>query len=69
MTTAVSPEIEVEITLLPLGSGGRNGPILQGEYRGILGVADEHFSVRFFVRKEFRGHNTNFFLTQDIQLD
>jgi len=49
MTTAVSSEIEVEITLLPLGSGGRNGPILQGEYRGILGVADEHFSVRFFV--------------------
>jgi len=49
MTTEVSPDIEVEITLLPSAAGGRSGAILRGEYRGVLGVNDEHFSVRFFV--------------------
>lgn len=27
-------------------------PILCGEYRGVFGVSDEHFSVRFEVPKE-----------------
>jgi hypothetical protein len=45
----VSPEIIAEMWLLPTAKGGRSGPILQGEYRGVLGVSGEHFSVRFLV--------------------
>ena len=52
MTTAVTPEIVVEITLLQTEVGGRKSPILQGEYRGVLGVGEEHFSVRLFVPLE-----------------
>ena len=52
MTTPVTPEIIVEITLLPSAAGGRTGTILQGEYRGVLGVGSENFSVRFFVPLE-----------------
>jgi hypothetical protein len=52
MTTPVTPEIVVEIALLQSEAGGRKGPILQGEYRGVLGVGEEHFSVRFFVPLE-----------------
>jgi hypothetical protein len=49
MSSPVTPEIVVEITLLSFKAGSRNGAILQGEYRGVLGVGSEHFSVRFFV--------------------
>lgn len=49
MSKPVVPEIVVEITLLPSEAGGREGAILQGEYRGVLGVGPENFSVRFFV--------------------
>jgi len=49
MSKPVTPEIVVEITLLPSEAGGRKGTILQGEYRGVLGVGSENFSVRFFV--------------------
>ena len=52
MTTPVTPEIVVEITLLPSEAGGRKGAILKGEYRGVLGVGSENFSVRFFVPLE-----------------
>jgi hypothetical protein len=43
------PEIVVEITLLPSEAGGRESAIPKGEYRGVLGVGAENFSVRFFV--------------------
>ena len=49
MPSPVAPEIAVEISLLPSTEGGRNGPIRQGEYRGVLGVGDEHFSFRSVV--------------------
>jgi hypothetical protein len=49
MTKPVTPEIIVEITLLPSEAGGRKGAIQHGEYRGVLGVGSENFSVRFFV--------------------
>jgi hypothetical protein len=49
MGKPVTPEIIVEITLYPSEVGGRKGAILQGEYRGVLGVGSENFSVRFFV--------------------
>lgn len=52
MSSTPTPEISAEITLLPSAGGGRNGPILEGEYRGVLGVGVEHFSVRFFVSYE-----------------
>lgn len=52
MGATVTPEIIVEITLLPTQEGGRQGAILQGEYRGVLGVGTENFSVRFFVPVE-----------------
>lgn len=52
MSKPVAPEIVVEITLLPSEAGGRNSAILQGEYRGILGVGSENFSVRFFAPLE-----------------
>ena len=52
MSTTVTPEIIVEITLLPTEEGGRLGAIRQGEYRGVLGVGAENFSVRFFVPVE-----------------
>ena len=52
MSFTPKPEIVVEITLLPTALGGRKGPILEGEYRGVLGVGAEHFSVRFFVPYE-----------------
>jgi hypothetical protein len=52
MSSPVTPEIVVEITLLSFKAGSRNGAILQGEYRGVLGVGSEHFSVRFFVPVE-----------------
>ena len=49
MGKPVSPEIIVEITLLPPETGGRKGAILHGEYRGVLGIGPENFSVRFLV--------------------
>lgn len=49
MSKPVVPEIVVEITLLPSEAGGREGVIRQGEYRGVLGIGRENFSVRFFV--------------------
>ncbi len=49
MTSKVKPEITVEISLLPTEGGGRQSSISEGEYRGILGVGNENFSVRFFV--------------------
>lgn len=52
MSTTVTPEIIAEITLRPTQEGGRQGAILQGEYRGVLGVGAENFSVRFFVPVE-----------------
>ncbi len=52
MSTPVAPEIVVEITLLPPEAGGRTGAIPEGEYRGVLGVGSENFSVRFFVPLE-----------------
>ena len=52
MKAPVVPEIVAEITLLPSEKNGREGPILQGEYRGVLGVGAENFSVRFFVPLE-----------------
>jgi len=52
MSTPVTPEIIVEITLLPTEGGGRQRAIHTGEYRGVLGVGAENFSVRFFVPME-----------------
>ncbi|MEW9900965.1 hypothetical protein ABWL39_20285 [Chitinivorax sp. PXF-14] len=52
MSLPITPEIVVEITFLSTEEGGRQGQILGGEYRGILGVGNEHFSVRFFVPLE-----------------
>jgi hypothetical protein len=52
MSSTPTPEISVDITFLPTANGGRKGPILAGEYRGVLGVGAEHFSVRFFVPYE-----------------
>lgn len=49
MTKPVTPEIIVEITLLPSEAGGRASAIQHAEYRGVLGVGAENFSVRFFV--------------------
>ena len=49
MDRSVTPEIIVEIKLCPSEAGERKGAILQGEYRGVLGVGSENFSVRFFV--------------------
>lgn len=49
MTSKVKPEILVEIALFAPTSGGRQSPISEGEYRGVLGVGNENFSVRFFV--------------------
>jgi len=43
MTSKVQPEIVVEISLLPTAGGGRQRPISEGEYRGILGVGQENF--------------------------
>ncbi|SJZ52147.1 hypothetical protein SAMN02745119_00872 [Trichlorobacter thiogenes] len=49
MSTPVKPEIVVEITLLTTEVGGRKNSIPEGEYRGVLGVGTENFSVRFFI--------------------
>lgn len=49
MSKPVVPEIIVEITLLPSEAGGRESAILHGEYRGVLGVGLENFSVRFCI--------------------
>ena len=49
MNNPATPEIIVEITLHPSEADGRKGAILQGEYRGVLGIGSENFSVRFFV--------------------
>lgn len=49
MKSAVTPDIEAEISLLEAEDGGRLGAILRGEYRGVIGVNAEHFSVRFAV--------------------
>ena len=50
MNNPVTPEITIEITLHPSEAGGRKSAISQGEYRGVLGVGSENFSVRFFVQ-------------------
>ncbi len=52
MSNPVTPEVVVEITLLSSEAGGRNGAILRGEYRGVLGIGSDNFSVRFFVPLE-----------------
>lgn len=49
MPLPVAPEIVAEIFLLPSEEGGRKGPIRKGEYRGVLGVGDDHFSFRTVV--------------------
>jgi hypothetical protein len=51
MPTPVTPEISAEIVFLPTSNGGRGGSLLQGEYRGVLKVEEENFSVRFFVHQ------------------
>jgi hypothetical protein len=52
MSTPVRPEIVVEITLSPTENEGRTASIQQGEYRGVLSVGKDSFSVRFFVPLE-----------------
>jgi hypothetical protein len=49
VSTSVTPNILAEITLYPATQGGRKSTILQGEYRGVLGIGADHFSVRFAV--------------------
>jgi hypothetical protein len=49
MSKQVTPEIEAEITFLPSADGGRISALSQGEYRGVLTVGSESFSVRFWV--------------------
>ena len=49
MSASVQPEIIVEISLLPAEAGGRLSPISSGEYRGILNLETQGFSVRWFV--------------------
>lgn len=74
MAAEVMPEIETEITLLETESGGRHGAILKGEYKGVLGVGSEHFSVRFIVQDKmgFKPGTTRFvgiqFLAPDAAL-
>ncbi len=45
----LAPQLIAEITLLPSAEGGRAGPILQGEFRGVLMVGEEGFSFRMVV--------------------
>lgn len=52
MSKPIAPEIYAEITFLPTADGGRISALSQGEYRGVLGVGDNNFSVRFFVAPE-----------------
>ena len=46
MSAPVVPELRARVTLYPTAEGGRNTPILGGEYRTILGIGEEHFSAR-----------------------
>jgi hypothetical protein len=46
---SVHPEIVVEIALISPESGGRLSSIVPGEYRGVLGVGDAHFSARWLI--------------------
>jgi hypothetical protein len=45
----IKPEIVVELSLASPENGGRLSSMVTGEYRGVLGVDDKHFSVRWFV--------------------
>lgn len=49
VSTPVEPDVIAEITLAPTESDGRLSSISSGEYRGVLGVGAQHFSVRWFV--------------------
>ena len=49
MSAAVEPDVIAEITLAPTESDGRLSSISSGECRGVLGVGEQHFSVRWFV--------------------
>jgi len=49
VATPVRPQVLVDIELFSSDRGGRQGAILQGEYRGVLSVGKESFSVRFLV--------------------
>ncbi len=48
MSKPVATEIVADISLLPTEQGGKKLPIL-GEYRGVLGITDKHFSFRLQV--------------------
>lgn len=52
MSNPITPEIKAEIFFLSSTEGGRISALSQGEYRGVLGVGNEHFSIRFFVAPE-----------------
>jgi hypothetical protein len=47
MTATLTPEIFARIELYPTSADGRKGPLPDGMYRGVLGVAGEHYSIAF----------------------
>ena len=47
--STVKADIIAELQLLPTEAGGRLSSITAGEYRGVVGVGSEHFSVRWFI--------------------
>lgn len=49
VSAPIKPEIIIEITLLSTEAGGRLSSISSGEYRGILSLEAQGFSVRWFV--------------------
>ena len=42
----MSPEFFADIYLLPTEAGGRQGALVSGEWRTVLGISNEHWSVR-----------------------
>lgn len=52
MSTPVRPEIFACVSLLSSAQGGRAGPILHGEYRGVLQLPKEAFSFRTFIESD-----------------
>jgi len=45
----IKAHIIAELKLLPTEADGRLSSIAAGEYRGVLGIGSEYFSVRWFI--------------------
>ena len=46
MAAPIDPQITVRLKLLTTDRGGRDTPLPEGEYRGILNARGQHFSFR-----------------------